>query len=1310
MHSNPVTALKLHAIAKGNHSLPPAGPLRGGDYANLLSWCLAAPRAADAAATHPSVFDDLALADFRAWAGAMPIAERASAAGELALLTAAVAAAALGSARAALTRAAVLLRGHYASMLECPALTALELHDWLAPEQRVLYPNVLRAAGLRAPATMEIPPWAGTPMPGAAEVAAQLAHAAARPHGLERDWVRLFDSLLPTLTNATRVAETVDCPTTDDNIFFADGQSLGQVRRAWLAAWCTAHHANYYTELHEYNGAMYAAMLVWEREGSLRCGGVLAHPAHCAQCVAVNAERLSFISALPSGQIDVQGHFRAAIRARFPATWDSHPTIGLFHPAVAGTVHYSALRVSMHAPIRAVAHPNIRIPYPCEPAWCQATFVRGDQPSSGLYQLTVTTVSTSLNRPWLPWETQLIEANVGGVEWTVAALLLGLNSVPSGVRDFVVSSGWNTVPLSEWVAEFKVWLTALRRCPLVHGWARVLPSDWDHLTKVLACTARSLTEAPWDKEVRRRTRELPCHWGLAPDGRIDRAAWDRDLYAEARVTTGLMVASMLRTGQAESADDYWEQRYARTPSGSSSLRKLSREVAAVDPRLEMQVRPGKKATVEALPDDYLRRLIHSKPVIAARTGTKHEPEAKNRALYADDDNAFFVTAYASHAAEKNMDHEGMRARQSPAEVVEWLAQSALDLPHSLWLSTDYSDYNWEHEATALRTVDLAGAAAWAGAGLGSAAHRDKAIAALWAARAHFNKWFSVDNPEPELVRALSTLFSGSRDTARHNTQLHSVYSKLGVRYAKIFDSGVGLHALNMCGDDEDGRHYDWISAYSYTATLMMMGLTLNIVKQLAGDHEFLQRRITAGGLPSRPMFAMIAQFSSGNWYVDKHMWYGSITAAISNTLWDMVTRGMPLDLARRLAAESISAQMRVPRAGADGGWRHLEWWAYRHGAGEHPLWYGTAGPRLPAPTITADIAPPPAAPGRSSAAWTANKMRRLNLHSESVAAQYELACRVDGYASLYTRERARAHMDFAATKWPERLHPALVASGAPPPRMPDAEVWALIRSEPPGRRPVARQEVLSRLGLDDRLVTALGGWVAALGQLKPDILARYEEPLDPVDVPLPLRWLDPAITAWYSVTAYNTAQRGLSVLQRVQKHWPLTGPIQSEGAAHKVTLVMAPNAAGKSTWAASHAGNVDLDEVVQTYGLRDTLRAFGPGGLAAQPLALRAAVTDTLRQTGSLTFTTQADATLLVDMELIPPGQLRLVVVEPPSSVLRERMAARGWTAVEMDRRLRRWEAGRDAALATCRVRGIAVTRCSSFAPLGHDGWPAAVA
>lgn len=1296
----------LLSVAHENNHGPSVGGLLAGNYTALDAWARCAPCSADAAETHPAVWEELAVADLAMFVLAVPLSERARMVGDLALLAAASAAAALGPARAALARAAVILRGHYATLLNCPALTAVELVDWLPEWQRPLYPNVLRAAGIRADARPTVPEWPGMPPLRGGALQKQLVEAALEPLGVPRPWGMLFDQLLPTLRNATRVSSTVDCPTTDERVQWLDGLSIGACRGAWLSLWMSPIFNDYYSELHEYNTAMFAAMLVWERNGALLCGEQFARPDHCTECARDARTAREFHDMVLVGALDVQNAFRVRIRERFPATWSSHPLIGLFHPSVAGTIHYAALGVGLPPLVLRRPCSPATPPYPCEPEWCREVFARGEAPSSGLYQLTVTTVSTALHRAWLPWECEFLGANAGQVEWSVAAVLLGMNSIPCALRDFMLDCGWHTVPVAEWSGECKVWLTALRRCPIVHNYAHILPSDWDHITKVTACTTRTMTEAPWDKEIRRRTRELPCHWGIGADGRVSRGAWDRDLMLEARVTTAQMVAGLQRTGQAETAEEYWEQRYARTPSGSSSLRKLSKAVADVDPRLETQVRPGKKTTVEALPDDYLRRTMSAPPVIAARTGTKHEPDAKNRALYADDDNAFFVTAFAAHAAEKNMDHEGMRARQSPAEVVEWLQQSVLDVPHSLWLSTDYSDYNWEHEAAALRMSDLASAAAWAAAGVGNPAVADKAAACLWAARAHHNKWFSVDFPGPLLVRALSTLFSGSRDTARHNTQLHSVYSKLGLKYARVFDSGVGMYALNMCGDDEDGHHHDWVAAYSYTAALMMMGLTLNIVKQLAGDHEFLQRRITAGGLPSRPMFAMIAQFASGNWYVDKHMWYGSIVAAISNTLWDMVTRGMPIDLARRLASESIGAQMRVPRAGENGGWRHLEWWSYRHGAGEHPLWYGTAGPRSPPPVIQSDVVPPALAPGLSSAAWVRNKLRKLNVNSATVAREYEQACRVDGYASIYTRERARAHARYAEHQWPERHTEALVSTGAPPPRMDDAEVWALIRSEPPGRRATSRQEVLSRMGLDDKLVTALGGWIPALGQLKPDILARYEEPLDPVDVPLPFRWLDPAITAWYSQTAYNTAQRGRSTLDRVARNWPSAGVVAAARTpAQPLTLIMAPNAAGKSTWAQSHAANVDFDDVVRAFTLRDTLRVLGVGGLASNAYALCGAMTDTLKMTGAMTFTCQVDPFPLIDLQTFTPQRLRLLVVEPPGALLRQRMLARGWSEIEIERRTRRWQAARTAAVRTAADLGCATRILSAFDGVDHTGW-----
>lgn len=876
----------------------------------------------------------------------------------------------------------------------------------------------------------------------------------------------------------------------------------------------------------------------------------------------------------PFGGLRAPSHLTPAQK-----TFWGHAARVLYYSALAGVEDYSVLGLGV-------------MPPQCE-TQCSQEILQGmgkagiedyqrwypvvDRPSGAAYMLTLATLKQVLQRDWLPHELSILAANQGHPEWSVAADILGtLAWEPSMLQWLQDRSGWFSAPLAWKLEHLKPWLNAVRRCPRLQG-APTSVAGLLVLRKYVNICGRNKSPAKWEDEEERRVRNLPVHYAVDANGNLSRTLWETRLRGLLSELAWGVVSSVVASGDLQGPQEWWESRWKWVPTGSTSLRSRQSALCTADSRLGSGARADKRTVAETLPDDYLSRAMQTIPLRVARRSTKHEPGLKNRALYAVDDRTFYVAAYASAYAEQHMVAEGMRAKQTPADVAEWMRRHWDRRDPAVWLSLDYSDFNSDHEVDTLVALDLAFAQAWARCSVRSREGEDistaKAETCAWLAMSHrvnvstggdVAPWLSGSGnvgmeAEPEQPvagawlcgpkdtaakrpwRVYGGLFSGDRNTARDNTMLHAVYSLMARKSMSQFWGGA-MSGLSFTGDDEDGIADDWQTGLVYVLQHVLMQFELKAAKQMAGhNHEFLQRSLSDDGFPTRPLYAALAQLASGNWYQDVYMWYDAHIRAVSDNVWELHTRGLPYAVAQRLAIELLNGMMRVKAPDAArvealgraighhetnalklraGQWKRLEWWAYRHGSAagpEHPLWYGTVGDREDLPSVAAKPAPHSTAPDAATAAWLRRQKQRFGQAPDWD--QYRTACLKSSYAGLYVRARADAHAAHALLLWPERWSCSAGGLGNRPPRADLQQLQRYMMSLEQERHPRSLEDQLARIGMDPELATACGGLAEALKLIPPRDMYRYSNLVRQNVVPIGVRGEDSAVQAWVANAA-----------------------------------------------------------------------------------------------------------------------------------------------------------------------------------------------
>lgn len=402
------------------------------------------------------------------------------------------------------------------------------------------------------------------------------------------------------------------------------------------------------------------------------------------------------------------------------------------------------------------------------------------------------------------------------------------------------------------------------------------------LRKIMHLTGRDLAAADWDTERQRSD-------GLY--NRRDRIFTSRWYLREFQAAAQHVAATTIRntySRRLQTLNDWWASRMMNAPNGSSSHRhtvdeKRTKSHSSGD-------RPNKKVVYSYMGDNTPVAMMQLEPHVVARCSTKPEPGRKHRALYAACDCSSIVSSWASVGLESAMNWGGMVAKQAPADVLEWLQQHRTSLAiGGTWSSLDYADFNKEHSAWELTLLNLALAREWA-LHPQESIREDKYTAALWTAASNSSRWAKTSDAT---WRVNSGLYSGHRDTARDNTMLHYIYSRIQQRL--LLELGVTLTPVYtvMCGDDEDTHYSNTADAYMHYAVATSAGWHLNPKKQMLGSHthEFVQVLCDGAHAPTQPLIPNIVAFVDGNWYKDPLQDIGSTAEAVMRLGVELIQRG-----------------------------------------------------------------------------------------------------------------------------------------------------------------------------------------------------------------------------------------------------------------------------------------------------------------------------------------------------------------------------------------------------------------------------------
>jgi hypothetical protein len=332
----------------------------------------------------------------------------------------------------------------------------------------------------------------------------------------------------------------------------------------------------------------------------------------------------------------------------------------------------------------------------------------------------------------------------------------------------------------------------------------------------------------------------------------------------------------------------------------------------------------------------------------------------------------------------------------------------------------------------------------------------------------------------------------------------------------------------MCGDDEDALFTEWSILRTYAALHSRIGWHLKPSKQLCGPkhHEYLQRTILGEELPTRPIATLLETLATGNWYTRPAIWYDSAISSVSDNIWELHLRGMPLYTARKYASITINAMMRIPDRTQPGRWIQLEWWDMRHAASKTPLWKDTGpGGHEKTPDIKTKLDP-----GKEVASLATQDLLEKYwpvLKHVPVAAvrAYKSQKRMGSYAKLFTTYRLRFLEEQTAAFWPRRYSEIQLPADSVLCQDSDAacRYGAFLRAclkYDRTRRPNTEAEVLSRMRLDPELVTLVGGLNVILRYQPPKTLTNYTRPTQAMQPTVLGYTLDPALRSWLYQDGY----------------------------------------------------------------------------------------------------------------------------------------------------------------------------------------------
>jgi hypothetical protein len=501
-------------------------------------------------------------------------------------------------------------------------------------------------------------------------------------------------------------------------------------------------------------------------------------------------------------------------------------------------------------------------------------------------------------RPLSNSEKKCCVINKGVEEHTIVSWLLWLQLVDLSGADTNQSKLYY-LPLGE-ISGFKPLLDNLR---LIGDVAE--PRDvalFLALRKFPSFSGRDLLPSDWETEKNNSTNRYSNRENTISAG------FYKKLFVETAYNVALTTVRNTYDRRYPSMEHWWARRVLSSPSGSSSYRHIVDNHR--DALHTTNDRANKRVAYAYLPDDMPYRLLSHTPHCVARCSTKPEPGQKRRALYAACDCSSIVAEWASYGIEDAMRWGGMAARQTPADVLEWLNSHSSSLSAGgIWLSLDYSDFNKEHREWELATLNYILGNCWKN-------HPDKNLSstksacAYWTALSHMNRFCKLDGKywKPE-----SGLFSGHRDTMRDNTMLHKIYQEMQLSLLELLIRKPTRPIKSyMCGDDEDSWFGNEQEAVMYYGVGAAVGWHFNPRKQMLSRnrHEFLQIMCNGHTSPTHPLISNTIAFVHGNWYktplVDAH----SCAESILRLGIELVNRGGSADVASAITYKCINVWYR----------------------------------------------------------------------------------------------------------------------------------------------------------------------------------------------------------------------------------------------------------------------------------------------------------------------------------------------------------------------------------------------------------------
>jgi hypothetical protein len=523
----------------------------------------------------------------------------------------------------------------------------------------------------------------------------------------------------------------------------------------------------------------------------------------------------------------------------------------------------------------------------------QYTFNKDDykQPK-GRYQdivkITVTSVLKCLGHDFFSTNKQLINdilfINRGWYEYSVASFLILLNN--KHILKFVYLTNVWAVPLSNWIETVKPMLTRIHKYGYVDLEGKINANFIRGLHKLVG---RPEFDADFSVQVKARCKEQGAR-GMENKGLIKYSIESEKEILSIINEVCFDYCTMYKRMNTnnKTIEEFIKTRIMHTPKGSTSHYDYFKKQ---DIKRQWKYRPNKKVLASIRPYHYFYDKI-TKPLkhVDARFSTKREPGMKARDLEAIDDDASFVSSFASQNIEKIYVTKGVDISTTPRTNKQWIK----DVNKSLYfMSNDYSKFNLQHQQMHIGAIDYF-----------FSYYKQDQTAIGHANMAQVCKHYYLTNRSTnEKVHNKQGLFSGHRNTARDNTLLHYCYWIYIHRNIRRIIGKYKIDFFNISGDDEDFGTNDVLLIYTYQQLCNMLGFRCQVIKSEKSviGPVFLQLKFhSLFDLPKYPIANVVCNLCSGNWYKDGLKDIMSTPRDLLSSFTDLVRAEINKEFCKRL--------------------------------------------------------------------------------------------------------------------------------------------------------------------------------------------------------------------------------------------------------------------------------------------------------------------------------------------------------------------------------------------------------------------------